>query len=297
MQKTGKVSEELQLTKTLSELIKTYEEIYMLKMYKTRHSILNTREYYVRISKLYQSMKNNYKRGLIDKLKGKESDEIFNVVKKIKGSVAVFMTGNDRFAGEVNNKVFEDFLDYFRENKPDIVIIGSLGRNLFRQRAPRLKYQYFDLAESFVSADAKELESIVNYLIDYKEVRVFHGEFENMMNQEAVNHSITGEAGAFGEEYSQVMQGKDYYLFEPELKEIMLFFETQIFTSLFKRGVDESTLAQIGSRVKTLEQSTTQIDKRLKLLKFMDIKEKKKAKNAKQQASIVSINFWGGDAR
>jgi len=298
MQSKTAFIEEKAVVNTLSELIKTYEEVYMLKMYRTRNSVLNTREYYKRIFNLYIDIKSSYKNEILKSIHKVNKDSVFSVLDKPKEHVSVFISGNDRFAGDINNKVFKDFLEYFRQNKPDLVVIGQIGKSLMQQRARTINYQYFDLAEDFGVSNSKELKPIVDYLILYKDVRVFYGEFENMISQVPINNSITGEIGEILENADtnddkevKNLKKQEYYLFEPSLINILTFFETQIFTSLFKRAIEESTLAQIGARVASLEQSTSEIDKKIKQLNYMSLKNNKNIKNKKQQNILVGINF------
>jgi len=294
MQSKKELTNEIEIVNTLGDLIKTYEEVYLLKMYRTRNSILNTRDYYTRLLALYQSIKNAYKDQILESINKDNKNKDLTVLQKEKKQVAVFISGNDRFAGEVNNKIFEEFIDFYAKNKPDLVIVGSVGKGLMRQRVPNIKYQYFDIKDKFGASSSKQLEEIVKYLINYKDVRLFHGEFQNMVTQTAVNRSITGEIEDITTDDSKGKEGKkgEYFLFEPSLTKMLKFFETQIFASLFKRGVEEATLAQIGSRVSSLEKSNVSISKRLKLLEFNYLKINKREKNTKQQDLLVGINFW-----
>jgi len=295
MQNKKSLKDEIQVVNTLSELIKTYEEVYMLKMYRTRNSVVNTRDYYTRILKLYQEIKLSYKQDVLSKVEDKKKDQ--NVLIKNDKQVAVFISGNDRFAGEINKKVFFEYIEYFRLNKPDLVVIGLIGKNLMAQRFSSLKFKYFNLTEDFGVSSTEELKPIVDYLISYTDVRVFYGQFENMMKQVPKNSSITGDLTdltSIKKKKENAEQDKSYFLSEPSLFEILTFFETQIFASLFKRGVEEATLAQIGARVSTLESSVYSIDKRLNLLRFQNLKSNKHMKNKKQQGLLVGINFWEG---
>jgi len=295
MQNKKSLKDEIQVVNTLSELIKTYEEVYMLKMYRTRNSVVNTRDYYTRILKLYQEIKLSYKQDVLSKVEDKKKDQ--NVLIKNDKQVAVFISGDDRFAGEINKKVFFEYIEYFRLNKPDLVVIGLIGKNLMAQRFSSLKFKYFNLTEDFGVSSTEELKPIVDYLISYTDVRVFYGQFENMMKQVPKNSSITGDLTdltSIKKKKENAEQDKSYFLSEPSLFEILTFFETQIFASLFKRGVEEATLAQIGARVSTLESSVYSIDKRLNLLRFQNLKSNKHMKNKKQQGLLVGINFWEG---
>ncbi len=304
MQGKKKLNEEIQAVNTLSSLIKTYEEIYMLKMYRTRNSVLNTRDYYTRILSLYKNVKQSYKNDLSGSFTKKNNQLALSVLKKPKNQVLVFVSGNDRFAGDINNKIFFNFIEQYKISKSDLVVIGQIGKNLMKQRASRLKYQYFDLAEDFGVSTSKQLEPIVQFLIEYSDVRMFYGKFENMVSQVPVSQSITGEMGTVGnsliaDQVEQSIESNEhfddsYFLSEPSLHNILIFFETQIFNSLFKRGVEEATLAQIGARVSSLEKSTYEIDKKVKLLNYMNLKGNKYLKNRKQQGLLVGINFWEG---
>lgn len=88
MQSKKKLNDEIQVVNTLSSLIKTYEEIYMLKMYRTRNSVLNTRDYYIRILNLYKNVKQSYKNELSSSITKRSSKLGLSVFKKTKKSGA-----------------------------------------------------------------------------------------------------------------------------------------------------------------------------------------------------------------
>ena len=57
-------------------------------------------------------------------------------------------------------------------------------------------------------------------------------------------------------------------MFEPSLEKILMFFETEIFASLFNHTVKESQLAKFASRVLALDQADEKMQNRLKKLQF-----------------------------
>jgi len=206
----------------------------------------------------------------------------------------VLITGNDKFAGGINKKVFTKFMENNESQHPDLVVIGKIGKSLMVQLAGTVKYTYFDVEERFGMSNSKQLEPVMKHLMEYQDVRVFYGEFENILQQEAMSVSITGEMDVLRNknETVNIAEGGEYYLVEPSPVELLTFFETQIFASLFNRGIEESVLAQIGSRVASLEESTYAIDKRLRLLKYMALRNSKRLRNKKQQDLLVGVHYW-----
>lgn len=84
------------------------------------------------------------------------------------------------------------------------------------------------------------------------------------------------------------------YYFEPSLKTILAFFEDQVFTSILKQVVDESELSRLASRIKSMEDSLSSIEKEELLLRKAYLRTKRLMENNKQIQRIAGINLWTG---
>jgi len=309
MQFPKELNEEVSLVKTLGSIVQAYEEIYVLKIQKVRDSVIKTRSFMVDLSEifkdlreiyLYQQAKNSSKKNLSDSF----------LIQKSKNSVAVLLSASRAFSREINQKVMSLFLDFVNQNPCDLVVVGKIGKELYDQRGGKKVYQFYDLPEEIT--DENLIKPIIDNLIQYEKVNVFYGKFINLIEQIQSQSNITGEVQIEPNQKikseenrlsvsiienkvrpsSKDGAGKTDYLFEPSLEEILAFFEKQIFTSLFKQSLNESYLAQIGSRIKSLNESSDNIQKHLEYLAFAERKLNKTLEGKKQRQRLAGISLW-----
>ncbi len=82
------------------------------------------------------------------------------------------------------------------------------------------------------------------------------------------------------------------FFFEPTLKKILGFFETQMFSSVLKQVVDESELSRLASRIKSMEDSLGTIEKEQDILHKTELRAKRMIENNKQLQRLSGIALW-----
>ena len=78
------------------------------------------------------------------------------------------------------------------------------------------------------------------------------------------------------------------YIFEPSVEKILMFFETQIFASLFDQAVRENQLAKFASRILSMDRASDNIRNRLKELNLQSMRISHYLVNKKQINSLSS---------
>ncbi len=280
---------QLDLVSTLKDLMETKEEVYVAKMLKVRNSVIKTRSFMEGLVDLFNELRMTYRRELA--ISGKEEVGSLSVLNKTKAAVAVLLTASEKPYGEINEKIFEKFWTYISEHQEtELVIAGEFGKEIYANYGTDRPFRYFNLPEEGLNVAG--LGPLINHLIQYEEVKVFYGRFESFINQQGSLVTISGTTPLeIKKEAKEIKEEK--FLFEPSLKEILAFFETQIFALVFRQLALESYLAQIGSRVISLEQANNNIDDRLGDLGRERRRWLKRRKNRKQQQNLVGMAFWG----
>lgn len=288
--------QELEFISIMKDLVQAEEEVSVRKMQAIRASVLSTRNFIDQISQTYNDLKSAYKLKLLQQREIKASNSKVKLpgVKKTKKSAVVLLSAEEKLSGEVNQALFKKFATYLKKNPgEDIVIAGKTGRSLYQQSGLHLPYRYFNLPE--VSLSIESLRPVINFLLLYKNVNVFYGKFISFVRQDPTSINITGESL----EQTTKTPDKDtqiakvpLYIFEPSLEEILQFFETQIFTSFFKQVVDESLLAQIGSRIMSLEQSSNRINEKEKKMTVQRRKIQRQISNSKALQALAGYSIW-----
>ncbi len=139
------------------------------------------------------------------------------------------------------------------------------------------------------SINNDDLKKIIAYIITYEKVFIVYGRFENVITQEPIVTSISGDPLPASQSESGP---KIKYFFEPSLDKIMQFFEAEIFASLFEQTVFESQLAKFASRMTSLELRVENITNILKVITLEKEKVRHRIMNKKQLETFSSMALW-----
>lgn len=284
-----KIKDEIELVSAFKKLAQAYEEIAVIKMQRVRDSVLSTRGFLERLSYVFADVKQSYKKEIEHLIKQKKQGSGIATKYPTNGRMAkVFLSANTKMYGDIINRVFSLFSENITNDDFDIVIIGKLGKDLFVQKFPQKKYNYFDLPDSNVKLS--DLEKVAQLLINYDVVEVFYGKFDNVAKQTPMSFKLTGQ------EELQPVEGdgkeKVGFFFEPSLDTILTFFQDQVFSSLFRQSISEGELARFASRIMAMEEALTNIDKSEKGLRLDERRQKKLLSNKKQLERLASYTLW-----
>lgn len=264
----------------LSAIISAYEEIAATRMHKIRDKVLNNRTFLAGLNSVYQQVKLSYL------AKGHHKKQL--VMKKNGKTISVLMSANTGLYGDIVQKTFDLFLNDLKKNKTDVVIVGRLGRTLFEQWGQGIPYTYFDLPDSAVSY--AEFRKIVDFIVDFQKAVIYHGAFRSILTQTAVATNISGDE--IIKESTPVVAHP--WLFEPSLEDVLIFFETEIFSSLFVHTIHESQLAKYAARMVTLDEADDNIKKSITKTEMQSQRLRHRSINRKMLGTLSGlplINF------
>jgi len=293
MQERKRIAEEIELVLSFKMLAEAFEEISVVKMQRVRSSVLRTRDFLSGLSNVFFDVKNSYRTQIISLMKKKklknENVTHFSTLKKNGKNVVVLLSANTKLYGDIVPKVFQLFMESIKNLSCDIVIVGKLGKDMFEQRGAAREYTYFDVSDTTVSIN--DLKALITHIVEYENVTVFYGKFDNVINQNPAASVVSGEEPF--EEKRPDLKKEVRFIFEPSLQRILNFFETQIFTSLFKQTVHEYQLARYASRIKAMEEALENINLKVKDLEGKHRRAKKLEINKKQIQTMSGIALWG----
>lgn len=292
MSQSKELNEDIDLLTVLKTLCLSYEEISVMKMQRIRATVLNTRNFYDKLSDVYFNVKHSYKEKvseLMAKKKIKDPGKLLSYVKNDK-SVCVLLSANTKLHGSIVNEVFEEFESYISNQETDLIIVGKLGRDLYKQLEPPSggkQYLYFEIPD--MDTNLEDIKQIVYHLLQYEKITVFYGQYHTMMQQVPGSSNITGDAPP---EKSAKKTNRSRFLFEPSLETTLAFFETQIFSSLFKQTVHESQLARFASRIKAMEAALERIEEQQTTLYNKRKRTVKRLENRNQLERLSGMSLW-----
>ncbi len=269
------------------DFIDGHEEIAVNNMRKIRSAVINRRDFLSEIVQLYKEVKRSYKREVEMLLSGKKKikNSPINLFKKIDKTVCVLLSTNANLYGDITKNIFNLFKDFILKEKSDVVIVGKIGKRFFEIEAPGSPFTYFEIPDTVTENTL--FQPIVEHIIQYEKVVVFHSRYETLLEQKPTAFVITERQLDTAENKIQVR-----YLFEPSIDKVTEYFEKEIFASIFDQTMNESQLSKFASRMATLDTASENIKKALKTLYLKKNQIHHQTVNKQQLNSIARVAMW-----
>jgi ATP synthase F1 gamma subunit len=288
------ILEELESLNSLKELAESYEEIAANQMQKIKDSVLKTRDFLSAVSDIFVDLKSSYQREVKDLLaKIKQGGKtLLPMLQKNNKLLMVYLSSNGRLYGSVTKKTFDLFVEDLKKNgeeKVDIVVIGSAGKEMLENSSIKRAFEYFEIPDNNVGIE--NIRTAMKKYVQYEQVHVYYGKFGNVVKQSAIATSISGE-DIFEAEVPSVTPREDKFIFEPILEKIFHFFQTQIMATLFSQTLLENQLARHASRVNAMEEALVHIEDESKKLSNEKVRMKHSLQNRKQLESMSGFVMW-----
>lgn len=287
------INEELFLISDMQSLTSAYEEISVMKMQQIRNQVIFTRAFIEGVTDVFRDVKTSYRHQLEDLMKNKKNKiqplSLSTVANNGK-DIVVLLSANAKLYGDIITRTFDAFYNDIKLNKTaDILIVGVLGKEIYEQKENKRAYTYFQIPD--IASTLDEIKPLIAHIAKYQTVRVYFGKFENVVTQNPQMSIVSGQQPL--EEEAKQQTQKDYkFFFEPSLKNVLHFFETQLFSSIFKQTLSEHELARYASRIKAMEEATSNIRTRKTILQGQQKRGKNSIQNAKQLSVLSGISLW-----
>jgi len=288
------IMEELESLNSLKELAESYEEIAAVQMQKIKDSVLKTRDFLSAISDIFVDLKSSYQREVNDllvKIK-RGGSTLLPILRKKDKILMVYLSSNGRLYGKVTKKTFDLFVGDLKKNgmdKVDLVVIGSAGKEMLENSSIKRPFDYFEFPDTNIGID--HIKLVMKKYLQYDRVHVYYGKFGNVVKQDAISTSISGE-DIFETEVPSTIPREDKFIFEPILEKIFHFFQTQIMATLFSQTLLENQLARHASRVNAMEEALVHIEEESKKMYLERTRIKHALQNKKQLESMSGYLLW-----
>lgn len=280
------LNDEITVYKNMKDIVEAYEEIAAMRMRRVKKQVLNNREFLAGLNNIYKRVLFTY-RNYLKKLKA-EKDVSTSLIYETNGkTVSVLLSSNTGLYGEITKKTFNIFIENSLNSDTDLVIIGKLARATFDGRGYKKPYKFFQISDTNV--EEGELKEVLDYLLQYENIVVYHGFFRSVLDQQAIKTFVTGEAL---KEFDEVEEVPIVSIIEPTVEEVTEFFEKQIISSVFEHSVFESSLSKFASRMVGLDIANENIDGLIKKTNFKILKYKHRDFNSKQISTLAGVALW-----
>ena len=284
------LADELQTIDTLGIIVETYQEISVMKIQKIRLSVLQSRLFLDELSQVFQNVKESYRKQVLSLVKKNRHQSIngHSVITKNGKTVSVLISPNNKLYGNVVFEVFDFFRQETADLNDDIVLVGKTALDLYQQLPHHHPFKYFEMNDNLPRDE--EVRALAEYLVVYQKINMFHGKFNNLVTQQPIVSNITGNDKMSDDQI--LSTPPTHYIFEPSLENILQFFESQVFSSLFKQTISESQLASHASRIKYMEDSLNHIAQQKNLLTLRHRRFTQNETSKKQLEMISGISLW-----
>jgi len=271
---------------TLRTVTQAYSEIASLRMRTIRDFVLKNRDFLGAIDSIFRQVLYSYQEEVEELIKNtKDKDKVTFLAHNGK-TVAVLLSANTGLYGDIVSKTFNKFLKEVEKANVEVSIVGKLGASLFEQTKPNTPFTYFDFPDYQI--DSKALTEIIRHIVQYEKIEVYYGKFMSVVTQSPSVYTINAIT-TNTIQGAQAEEKKEKYIFEPTLEEVLRFFETEIFTSLFDQTIRESQLAKFASRIGAMSQATENISENIKNAENKRLKVIHSIANRKQLNSLSRL--------
>jgi F-type H+-transporting ATPase subunit gamma len=279
------IEAEIGEVRSLKDLTQIYGEIAAARMKKIRGVVISNRDYLAAIRSIFEEVLAAYVRSSNKLLRKDIKDKRVTFLSHNGKTVSVFFSANTGFFGNVIQETFNKFIADIRQENSEVTIIGRIGRGLFLEAEPTRSYVYFDLPDFGIDQD--KLSQVVKHLVQYSVIKLYFGRFQSVVTQKPYVETISEGVSM----QKDLPQSKNYYIIEPSIEDVLIFFETQMFISILDQSIRESQLAKFASRILAMDSASQNIDKRILELKRRKLNVLHKSLNEKQLNSLSPVVF------
>lgn len=291
MSQYSKIKEELLASNDLKLLTQAYQEHAIEQINFARYSVLSSREFAEELEEIFYNVKSSYRNIMLGIMKSRYNKKPKGTISTAQTEVLVLITANNILYGDIINKICNLYYERAKNSKADLVVIGKQGKKFLEQTELRNRFTYFEIPDNKLSFQI--LRPLTDFLMPYDRVTVFHGKFNNIISQEPISASVSGDIS----DQTVSNQQEIDFLFEPSLENIVTFFETQIFSLLLSQSIHEAQLSRYASRVSAMETAQNNMQKYVDQLLKKERRIKALEANKKQLQLFAGKMLWGKKLR
>lgn len=267
---------EIMSLQTLKDVTYTYQQVAAIRTRKIRDAVIQTRDFYNQLSKVYLETTNTYAQSYKKPFRANTNGK----------RVAILVSSNTGLYGDIIKSTFNLFATNHANDDAELIVTGRLGRKWLELLNLSKPFKYYDMPDGPGDLDSV-IREIFTAIIDYDEVLVYHGLFNNIASQTPKVTIITQKPTS-----ENVVGQTLSFIFEPSIDKVLDTFEKQLLYSFFDQAVNEANLAKFGSRMMSLDKASDNISKKLELYQTSLIRSKHLNQNKKQLEQTCANVFW-----
>ncbi len=289
MSSPKELKEDLEAVSSIRLITSIYQEIASFRMNQLRDRAEKTREFLDGVSAVYNHAKTAYIASVINQpfQTGRKKAPDLRLIRRNSKKINVFLSANEHLYGTLILDIWGHYVNDLKQEGSEAAVIGSFGKYLINNERLDTKITYFDLDDD--KPEGTEIKKIIDFLSQYEQVAIYHGQMISVLNQIPAKTDITG-----GIKLGQSMQKSvKRYLFEPSPEKVLEFFEAEIIGALFNQSILEHQLARFAARMVAMDQATENANEELKKIANSLRSLRRRILNRKQLEIFAGYSLWG----
>lgn len=274
MSTVKQITEALDATESLKLVAQAYTEISALKLEKIRSGIEKNRDFFQDITEVYH---------IVNFEAAKKQIQL----RPKKGTVSILVTSNEHFYGALEKELVKFFILNTTKFATDRVVIGSTAKEFLASFNYFHPYQQVILKRDVPSIE--EMQALTARVINYEQIMVYYSRMHSILTQEPhVVDVVQKPPTFFLKSQAQTVD----YIFEPELTEMLEFFEGQITQLLIEQTFLESELARAAARLTSMDQAQFTADEIIAKQRLELARAKKEIENINLLENIATMKAF-----
>jgi len=242
MRRPLEIKAEEAAARSVVSLTSALESISSMQIAKTKNKVLISNQFFDEVWNIYKQIR-------VDVLfnYGRTVDET-----PINKELLILITAKGGLSGDIDNRLIRKFMEYYDENKNDVLVIGHHGTTKLKQAHVEYSY-YFDLPEH----DYINVDPLMAITKKYAKSRIFYQNYISLSQQEIVEVDLSDVVSSKGRTADLSTIGDDMvsertYIFEPSSYAVAAYLEDSILRLTISQFIYDSRLAQVASRFKAM---------------------------------------------
>lgn len=274
MQTIRQIKQTIEESDSLKMVAQAYTEIATLKLQKIRSGIERNRNFFQEITSVYRIVKvAANKKGLSE-------------TSKNRGTISILLTSNQKFYGDLELRLIKFFAENSKKFPTDRLVIGTTAKEYLK--ATQFNEPYQIVVPSSDLPHLEEMRQLIAGITEYQQILVYYSRMQSILIQEPTVVNLLQKPPEHLLESKHTFE----FIFEPEIRDILEFFNRQITLLLLEQTFLESELTRTAARLVSMDQAQANADNLIKGQKRMLAFAQRSLDNMRLLDTIASMTNW-----
>lgn len=232
-------------TESLKLITQALGDIAALKLKERRATVEQNIKFFHEVQDLYRLVKYlALKKGLRPKAKKSKEGK----------TIVVLMTSNQHFYGGIDQELSEFFIKQTTNLQCDRIVIGSIGKSILYESKYPHQFESIIFTQDYPTLE--QLKDLAKRVFEYSRILVFHNKFKTILTSQPAISDVSASDVESLDTHNSL-----YYIAEPDLDQMLEFFESQILILLFQSLFLEVDIIRISARMVSMNAAGDNADK------------------------------------